>query len=268
MSKRMFWLGLLVFFLLAGLTAGVFTNSIRRALTLPTQQSTKNVAMQTQPTRQVTPNAPQQPTMAAGATQQQMPQNILAQDTFQRTDQNLWGTASDGRQWNGDANAQANIFSVTAKHGQIMNGQGTFNALLGSSSTNMEALLDGSLSHFNGNANLGVVLRYTDTNNWYKALIDGKHLTVLKRANGQTTQLASIAFATQDAQAYMLRFRVVGVMLFARTWLVGTPEPAAWMITTTDMTFQSGLAGVRVVLQQGLTISITSFAVATASSTV
>jgi hypothetical protein len=264
----MLWLGLLVFFLLAGLTAGVFTNSIRRALTLPMQMSTKNVVAPMQPAKQVTPNVPQQqPTMGAVATQQQMPQNILAQDTFQRTNQNLWGTASDGRQWNGDANAQASSFSVTANHGLIA-GPGTFNALLGSSATNIEALLDGSLSHFDGTANLGVVLRYTDTNNWYKALIDGKHLTVLKRANGQTTQLASVAFAAQDAQTYMLRFRVVGVMLFARAWPVGTPEPAAWMITTTDMTFQSGLAGVRVVLQQGLTISITSFAATTASSTV
>ncbi len=267
MNKKMLLLSLLILVVLTGLIAGIFTNSIKRALTLPAEQMMKNMVVQAiMPKQQVPPAAPQ-PT-ATIAAMGQMPQNILAQDSFQRTDQNLWGTASDGRQWNGDANTQTGIFSIMGNHGQITNGQGTFNALLGDSGTNMEALLDGSLSHFDGTANLGLVLRYTDANNWYKALIDGKHLTLLKRENGQSTQLAEVPFVAQDNQGYKLRFRVVGAMLFARVWPDGAAEPANWIITTTDATFQNGMAGVRVVLQQNLSISIVSFAATTASSTV
>jgi hypothetical protein len=264
MNKRLLLLSLFIILLLSGLTAGLFSNSIRRALTLPMSSLVKQNVAQAQPTQ---PAQLVQPT-ATPAIPVLMPQTVLAQDTFQRTNQPLWGTASGGRQWDGDANTQTNIFSINANHGQIANGQGTFNALLGPTASNAEALLDGSLSHFNGSANLGIVLRYTDANDWYKALIDGTHLTILKRANSQTTQLVSVPFVAQDNQSYTLRFRIVGAMLFARAWPTGSPEPVTWLAMATDNTFQNGQAGVRVVLQQGLLITITTFSVTTASSMV
>ncbi|HEY4387784.1 MAG TPA: hypothetical protein VGN34_25320 [Ktedonobacteraceae bacterium] len=268
MSRRMLLPGVLVCLVLIGLTAGAFMNSIQNALTLPARLP-NNAPAQAAPGKQPAPptTTPAPPT-ATPATMVQMPQNILAQDTFQRANQFLWGTASDGRPWGGDANVQANIFSVHANHGQIMNGNGTFNALLGPSVPNAEVMLDGSLSHFDGTVNLGVVLRYTDPNNWYKALIDGKHLTLLKHVDAQSTTLATVAFSAHDNQSYVMRFRVVGAMLFARVWPAGTTEPTNWMITAADTSFQTGQAGIRVVLEPGMTITVTSFAAATATSSI
>jgi hypothetical protein len=262
MSKRLLLLALLIGLILSGLTASVFISPIQNALTLPAQSpiivpapSPKIVPAQTKPNTQPSPPVPT-PTMLA-----QMAQDMLALDTFKRANQSLWGTASDGRPWDGDANVESDVFSVTNHHGQITNAQGAVNALLGPGDvTNADVLLDGSLSHFNGTVNLGVVLRYHDPNNWYKAYIDGTHLIVLKHVDAQSTVLDTTTFAAQDGQSYRLRFRVVGAMLFARAWLSGTPEPTTWMITTTDTTFQSGQAGIRVVLQQGLTVAVTSFA--------
>ena len=261
MSKRMLLLAGLICLVLAGLTAGAFMNPIQSALTLPAQSSKTlpaQVTPQMQPSAQATKNVP--PAATATMPGQQIAQTMLAQDTFQRADQALWGTASDGRQWDGDANILTNNFSVNANHGQITNGDGTFNALLGPSVTNAEDVLNGSLSHFDGAVNLGVVLRYQDPDNWYKAYIDGQHLIVLKNVNAKSTTLASVAFVAQDDQPYSLRFRVVGDMLFARAWLSGTPEPTTWMITIADTTFQSGKVGIRVVLRPGLIVAVTSFA--------
>jgi hypothetical protein len=257
MNKNMFLLAGLLCLVLMGLTAGIFMDSIQSALTLPARSPMILPTQQAMQQKQLP--APQaMPSVLAS----QGVQTILAQDTFQRADQTLWGTASDGRQWGGDANMLTNNFLVNGNHGQITNGNGTFNALLGTPGgvKNAEDMLDGSLSHFDGAVNLGVVLRYQDPDNWYKAFIDGKHLTVLKNVQAKSTTLASVAFVAQDDQSYSLRFRVVGDMLFARVWPSGTPEPAAWMITIADTTFQSGQVGIRVVLRPGLTVAVTSFA--------
>jgi hypothetical protein len=40
------------------------------------------------------------------------------------------------------------------------------------------------------------------------------------------------------------------------------------MITAADTSFQTGQAGIRVVLEPGMTITVTSFAAATASSNI
>jgi hypothetical protein len=196
----------------------------------------------------------------------QQPTNLLAQDTFQRQNQRLWGTASDGRIWNGDASTAGNIFTVNANMGQIANGQGTFNALLGPSSTNSEALLAGSVSDFAGGTNLGVVLRWSDDNNWYKLLLDGAHVSILKRVHGESVTLRSVPFKAQTAVIYMLRFRVVGVMLFARVWRSDAAEPKNWQMTVSDTALALGQDGVRVLTQKNTVMNITAFTAATASS--
>ena len=79
---------LLGFILVADILAVHFSTQIEAALILPTPRNN--------------PSAPAQlpastPTWSVAA------KNILARDTFQRADQNLWGTASDGQTWGADA---------------------------------------------------------------------------------------------------------------------------------------------------------------------
>jgi len=185
------------------------------------------------------------------------PGTILAQDTFHRANQALWGTASDGHTWGGDANTLS-VFSIVNNTGQVSNGTTSYSAVLGPAATNAEVLFSGSMSIFS-NTNLGAVLRWTNGNNWYKAYIDGTSLIVQKKVNGATTILGSAPFAATTGTSYTLRFRVVGTTLYARVWQTGTTEPTSWMITVTDSSFSSGYCGLRMLAQNGATAAYTSF---------
>ena len=185
------------------------------------------------------------------------PGTILEQDTFQRPNQAYWGKASDGLTWGADANSTS-AFSIVNNSGQVSNGSGIYNAVLGSTATNAEVLFSGSMSSFK-NANLGAVLRWTDTKNWYKAYITGTLLVVQKRVSGSTTMIGSVPFTAAVNTSYTLRFRVVGTTLYARVWQTGTTEPTGWQITVTDTTFSSGSSGLRMQIATGVTASYTSF---------
>src|SRR5205085_6782292 len=95
-------------------------------------------------------------------------------------------------------------FFVAAGQGVIMHAKGTFNAILGPVSSNVEVLASGSVSHFGETVNVGVVVRWTDAKNWYKALINGTQFVVLKRVKGITTQLSAQPFAAQGNTLYTL----------------------------------------------------------------
>ncbi|MEO6887711.1 MAG: hypothetical protein ABI456_01650 [Ktedonobacteraceae bacterium] len=183
--------------------------------------------------------------------------NILSQDTFQRGDQLFWGTSSDGHPWSGDAMTK-NAFAITGKTGQVSHGTGPFNATLGPQITDGEIIFTGSISQFN-QSNIGAVLRWMDTRNWYKTYIDGTRLIILKSEAGMMTRLGAVPFTARPGSAYTLRFRVTGTTLAARVWQAGTREPQNWMVTVTDTTFQSGLGGLRLFLQQGITAKFMSF---------
>ncbi|GCE14601.1 hypothetical protein [Tengunoibacter tsumagoiensis] len=265
MDKRV-WLGIgLVVIVISGLIAGLFSNDIQRNLTISmsSMMHTGSPAKTPQvPGTRPGMKTPQATQAAQGQQQGQGQVNLLAQDTFQRTSQALWGTASDGRSWSGDANKSA-AFSITNASGQIKQtqaGQGTFNALLGPANENTEIVMSGMVSAFGNATNLGAVVRWNDDNNWYKAFIDGNALTVVKHVNGNAVQLKSVPFQAQNNMLYQIRFRAYGAMLFAKAWRADGIEPTNWMIVAGDNSFTNGQAGVRVVLQANTVVNITSFA--------
>src|SRR5450432_152439 len=258
MNRRITLASLLVGVIIVGLIAGLFTGSIQKALSAPMVQMMGGTGNGVSKAVQAAPQPAQpRPVLATpGATPVV---NTLAQDTFQRQNQQLWGTATDGRTWEGDAN-KANAFSIANGVGQIANTQGALNALLGLPGTNMEVMVSGSLNQYNkGQVNLGAVLRWTDDKDWYKVLIDGTHVSILKRFKGVTTTLATVPFQAQGGTMYSLRFRAIGAMLFARAWQVGSPEPQNWMLNVTDTTLTTGQAGVRVLVQDESVVNITTF---------
>jgi hypothetical protein len=185
------------------------------------------------------------------------PGTTLAQDTFHRANHTHWGTASDGLTWGGDAN-RASAFSIASNVGQVKNGGTIYNAILGSSTTNAEVLFTGSMSTFN-NTNFGAVLRWTDTNNWYKAYIDGSKLVVQKKVSGTTTVLGTASFSAKAGTAYSIRFRMVGTSLYAKIWAASGAEPSNWMVTATDSSLTSGYCGLRMQMSSSATLNITSF---------
>ncbi len=256
MNIRLLGASAVVLVVIMGLVAGIFAGSIQHALMTP---------VAAQPT--ITPSSPAQAAPTTPPTTSTTDQ-MLAMDTFQRPNQALWGTASDKRSWQGDANTQSQIFSVVGATGQVAHGQGTFNALLGPNKDNVEVLLQGSINHFaaNGQSNIGAVVRWSNANNWYKAFIDGANLTILKRVNGNQEVLSNVPFKALDNTMYSLRFRAVGATLYAKAWQSSTPEPANWTLTATDANLASGQAGVRVLVQDNTVIKIALFQAMMAST--
>jgi hypothetical protein len=182
---------------------------------------------------------------------------VLGQDTFQRSNQSLWGTASDGQKWGGDANT-ASVFSINGNAGQVASGNTSYNAVLGASATDAEVVFSGSINSFS-NANIGVVLRWKDANNWYKAYIDGKNLVIQSRINGTATTLKSVAFTATANTSYTIHFRAVGTTLTANVWKTGSSEPSGWMASATNSSLPTGQCGVRAQVSSGATMKITSF---------
>ena len=275
MITRFIGITLLGILIIGGLLASFYSKAIEQALTLTPGKNTSSRATGIGP--KMPTASPTAIVLLATATQtaQMLKATILAQDTFQRADQALWGAASDGQSWEGDAN-KLTVFSIAGSNhtwGQIANNRGNqgqgeqiYNALLGPASENVNLVVSGSVNLFRLNANFGVVLRWKDVNNWYKALIDGSDLVVLKRLNGVTTQLGALRFTALSGKTYTLHFRAIGATLFASAWQSDQSEPAHWMIVVSDMSLVSGQGGVRVVLENNTVIHVASFLETVANS--
>ena len=159
--------------------------------------------------------------------------------------------------WGAEANSNSS-FSISNHAGQVANGTGPHDAVLGPATANEEVLFTGSVSTFSG-ANMGGVLRWTDTNDLYKAYLDGSQLVVQKRIGGAATTIATAAFAASAGTLYDVRFRVVGTTLTAKAWAAAATEPTAWTITTSDSSLSTGSCGLRMQLASGVVITYTSF---------
>ncbi len=196
---------------------------------------------------------------------------FLAQDTFQRANQTLWGTATDHQVWAGDANTSQD-FSIAGQTGQIhrtANGHALYTAVLGAAAADAEVLVTGMMDQYsdaNHSSHFAVMLRWTSNNHYYKAYIDGKNLSFLKRLSPtQGPTFASISFPAQAGTSYTLRFRIVGNTLSARVWQTGTTEPTQWTLTATDNDITAaGNGGLRPQLDQNVTLNVTSFQLTTA----
>lgn len=182
---------------------------------------------------------------------------VLAEDTFRRPDRSSWGAASDAQLWGGDANANP-AFSIRDNLGRVANGNSAYDAILGPVASDAQVLFAGSMSSFL-NSNIGAVLRWTDTNNWYKAYIDGTNLVVQKRVNGTYSILARTPFDAAPDTSYSLRFQAVGTIISAKAWSTAVQEPPNWMVTVPDETFSSGRFGLRMQVQAGITATFSSF---------
>jgi hypothetical protein len=258
MNRRRVGIIFICICIIVGLSTALLSRPIQAALTLPLSvRVTRVVAIPAKtapvfPTGTVRPTQPSTPTTGSVT--------ILAQDSFKRANQIFWGSATDGRQWIGDANS-IEVFSIVGNAGQVDHAQGTFNAILGPATTNAEVVFSGMANQFAAGAsvNMGAVLRWTDNNNWYKALINGSKLQILRHVKGTTTSLGSVPFSAQGGVAYTLQFRAIGATLFAKAWQSNRPEPNAWMLTVMDTTLSKGSGGLRFLVQTGSVIRVTSF---------
>ena len=249
MNVRWFLLAVLAILLFGGLISSAYASTITRALSMPRAGRQYNAQL---PVTQLT-------TTSKGSTTIAQTGQILARDSFQRANQTLWGTATDGQNWEGDANT-APPFSIVNGLGQLAGIQGTFNAVLGPTVPASDVQVSAMASNFDGGTvNIGAVVRWNDTNNWYKALIDGSHLSIIKHIHGVGKSLTTIPFHARAGIVYTLRIRAQGATFAAKVWPTTTAEPANWMLVTSDTSLASGRGGIRIVTQNDAIVRVSTF---------
>src|SRR5712692_9689811 len=98
-----------------------FANKLAEAIqtNAPPPSPTPSVSVSPSPT--VTVTVSPSPTTSPSPSVSPSPGTTLAQDTFQRANQQHWGKASDGQTWGGDANISG-VFSIVNNAGQLSNG--------------------------------------------------------------------------------------------------------------------------------------------------
>ncbi|MHA7143238.1 PKD domain-containing protein [Arthrobacter sp. TmT3-37] len=175
------------------------------------------------------------------------PAGELARDTFSRTVTGGWGTAEAGGTW--AVGGSTGKYSVDGSRGLLNLAAAASSAtarLDGVSSlttdTRFTAKLDKAPN--GGGLHLTVIGRNVAGAGDYrgKLLVSGTgglSLITEKAVNGTTTRLgsASVPLTFSVTDTYSMRVRVSGTApatVQAKVWKVGTAEPAAWQLTSTD----------------------------------
>jgi len=160
----------------------------------------------------------------------------LGKDTFVRSNQSNWGTASDGQTW---STASGTVtLSIASNEGHATSATALAFIQLGSStSANGEGLVRVKVSDTNVSA-VGVVLRATSSTTFYRGRLNSNSssigIAITKTVSGTSTTLFSASFTASINTFYWVRFKADGSNLYCKAWQDGTAEPAAWGVSGTD----------------------------------
>src|SRR5579859_5172846 len=163
------------------------------------------------------------------------PTALMIHDVFERANQTFWGSAPDGQMWQGDA-ATNEAFSISGHTGLIApQAEGAYNALIGPEAASANILVALTITNFGQqHNNVGIVLRYSDSGHFYKALFDGAQFRLVKVMGNTTVVLASMPFTAVPRTFYAMRFQAQGDQLAASVWQIGDPEPTSAQLIVTD----------------------------------
>lgn len=189
------------------------------------------------------------PDPTTGSTLVQVEQTI-ARDLFTRVVAGGWGNATTGQAWSTSGGA-AGDYSVTGTAGQV-----TINSINVSRLTHYDTLsvdhdttiqwISPASTPTGANWSIGVVGRYTDSNNYYVGHIQVAPAgtvtaTISKRVLGVTTEVTTFVLPVThvgNAQ-YFLRLAVCGSTIKFKAWSTLVAEPD-WVLTITDFDLTTG----------------------------
>ncbi len=149
---------------------------------------------------------------------------VLGQDTFTRSNQSGWGTASNGAPW---APATASL-SIAANEGVINSTASSVYEMLGTATTaDANGLVRFSTASTTNT--FGIILRAQPNGNMYLGRYDGAgHLQFEYRIGTSWTHVSLVSFNPTPNTFYWLRFQLQGTNVNIKVWAYGTTEPAAW----------------------------------------
>ncbi|MFE7017691.1 hypothetical protein ACFVAQ_45810, partial [Streptomyces sp. NPDC057651] len=164
-------------------------------------------------------------------------------DTFTRTVSGGWGSADTGQPWAFTGGAAAD-YAVNGSVGQhVMNTRNILRyTYVPAPSADVDVRMDWALDKtaVTDSNYTFLMARYVDTTHVYfvraQVAPSGNIFLTIRKRNGAETQLGSsfTVGAYTPGTYFTTRFQVTGSTLQAKCWQRGTPEPAAWQITTTD----------------------------------
>lgn len=155
-----------------------------------------------------------------------------------------WGTAFDGQAW---TQVGTGTTQVSSNEETIANTSGDVHMVLGSRTyTDEEGTMRFALSA--ATISVGMELRYTNANNYYRLAASTTALSIIKNTGGGNTTLATATVALSTGTFYWMRFRVVGsgpALLYGKVWADSTLEPGVslgvmsaanpqWTVTASD----------------------------------
>lgn len=187
-----------------------------------------------------------------------------AKDTFTRSVSDDWSTADVGGAWT-NAGGSATDFDVTGTAGThtMTSVNVSRRSTLTSTAVDFDIYVDVATSALATGASQsgGPLARVTDANNLYMVRVEfttaaAVIVDIRKRVASTDSSIASVTTSlTHVANTfYRVRFQGSGSTLRAKAWVVGTTEPGAWDVTTTDTSFSgAGDVGVRSLLFTGNT---------------
>src|SRR5579859_5856734 len=212
---------------------------------MPSPTPTSQVVVPTAtPTATPTPVTPSPPPTRQATSPRAAPSPVrppasptVIHDSFARPDQPCWGRTTDGHAWEGDA-SMCDVFQIQGSTGQIVAGSsGAYTALVGPAAPHERVLATMTITDFGAQQNnMGVVLRFSDSTHFYKALFDGAQFRLIKVIEGTTTELAAMPFAATAQTLYVIQFEAVGAQLSASIWALGTPRPPTPELVVTNKT--------------------------------
>lgn len=190
---------------------------------------------------------------------------VLTTDTMSgRTVSSGWGTASDGTSiWGGSASPLASVSSGEARF--VTSSPTSFpteyvtNVLV----ADAEIVVRVSVGASNNFVYPMIRMQSANPNNCYRTAVLTTTFEIQKLVAGVTTTLKQITVTPPSPSSfYWIRFRVVGINLYAKWWADGSSEPASWMLSTTDTTFSSsGNYGIGATLGSTSSVQIDSLTV-------
>lgn len=165
-------------------------------------------------------------------------------DIFSRTSSSSWGNSTSGATWTTVGTAAD--FNVASNVGTIAQSAAAANKyvlLQASTVLNVQQSADMATAALSAGASqhIGLVARYVDTNNYFRAQLDFTtgalvNIQIIQRIGGTETTLgtATTALTHVAGTYYNLTFSIVGNQLKAKVWTVGTSQPSGWQIVTTS----------------------------------
>jgi PKD repeat protein len=153
------------------------------------------------------------------------PLNIV-QDTFQRANQNGWGTASNGATWSAGSG-----LSVAANEGRISyTGLDQWETLGAATAADGNGLVRFSIGSATDPA--GIMLRWANASNRWLGRYDGAgNVQITVRSGGTENNLGRAPVTVATGKGYWLRFVLQGQTASIRLWPDGTVEPSTWNLS-------------------------------------